>query len=448
MTQQQQIELLSSIMPEINDTHDPKGVMLKCAKKHNLSPAQLEKLGHVYNTAKTLVGLEKQAHRGDSFSIVDVPDMVASYTDFDPAKEVPHRSHGVHQSVNKLMKYAGFTTPASNKKLPSALDGLLKSSQPIIVQDEGEGNQNTEIDLSGVKYGDKLFKSASACNDYAHDQMDRLAEEAREAMSTAAYNARDAVRSVYDKLLKSADKHETWHEMAEDMDDRKEDRAKVASICHYIESHLEYDHNMRVAHVDLEKRAGKRSIARDRHDIYEVMDELDACSGLFKEAHDLYNALMEEPEPHTEQEKEAAALVDAMQATGPERMYDASNSLSTVLGYATGAERMKNQKALRDAAMEKAKQQAAIQQLMLSDPVIAAADPYEVEDLYNTISSLNSTIAQDPRLLGPVIKESLQYKSLPIQMIKDIVAVDKDRRQAEKYKLEAAELKKDNKKTR
>ncbi len=441
MTQQQQIELLSSIMPEINDTHDPKGVMLKCAKKHNLSPAQLEKLGHVYNTAKTLVGLEKQAHRGDSFSIVDVPEMVAEYTDFDPSKAVTHNSSGVHKSVNKLMKYASFSVPAANKKLPSVLDGLLKSSMPVEVQDEGEGNQNTEIDLSGIKYGDKLFKSASASTAYVQEQFRAVAEDAREAMTTAAYNARDAVRSVYDKLLKSANKHETWREMVEDMDDREADRVKTASISHYIESHLEYDHNMRVAHVDLEKRAGKRSIARDRHGIYEVMDELDVCSDMFKEAKALYDAMTAKEQEPVITEKEAAALVNAIQVASPSSIQSGAEAAADVVGLATGADEAKKTEKRRAEAKMTAARQAALQQLILSDPVIAEADPYEVEDIYNTVSSLNDTIASDPKLLGPVIKESLQYKSIPIQMLKDIIAVDKDRQQAVKYKLEAEDLK-------
>lgn len=427
MTQQQQIELLSSIMPEINDTHDPKGVMLKCAKKHNLSPAQLEKLGHVYNTAKTLVGLEKQAHRGDSFSIVDVPEMVAEYTDFDPAKEVTRGSSGVHKSVNRLMKYASFTVPSSNKKLPTALGGLLKASRGVDFQDEGEGNQNTEIDLSGIKYGDRLFKSASATTAYVQSQIKAVADDARDAMTTATYNARDAVRTVYDKLLKSANKNETWREMVEDMDDRLDDRVKVASISHYIESHLEYDHNMHVQHVDLEKRAGKRALARDRHDIYNVMEELDVCADMFKEAKALYDALMPQNEEPIITEKEAAALVQAM---SPQSVADNSEAAADVIGLAVGADKDKDLEKRKAEAESKAKQRAAIQQLMLSDPVIAEADPYEVEDLYNTISSLNETIASDPKLLGPVIKESLQYKSLPIQMLKDIVSIDKDRKQA------------------
>lgn len=47
-------------------------MLLKAAADHNMYPAQLEKLGHAFNQWKTLVAMEKQANRGDSFSLLDV----------------------------------------------------------------------------------------------------------------------------------------------------------------------------------------------------------------------------------------------------------------------------------------------------------------------------------------------------------------------------------------
>lgn len=461
MTQQQQIALLSSIMPEINDTHDPKGVMLKCAKKHNLSPAQLEKLGHVYNTAKTLVGLEKQAHRGDSFSIVDVPEMVSEYTSFDPSKAVAKDSGDIHRSVNRLMKYAsayenqGYWTrkfnevanqgqekAASAKELPSVLDSLLFEHKDSDFKDEGDGNQNIEIDLSGIKYGDRITKSASASTNYVDDQLKKLASDSRDAMVTASMNARDAVEEVRGKLLRSYDRDTTWREMAEDIDDHFGDLAKSAAICHYIESHLEYDHKLKVKPVTLEKRAGRRSLERDRHGVFHAADELDICAAMFKEAKELYEAVTEQSKEEEVTEKQASALVSAMQAPMAAPM-QVGRDTKELAEYLFADKDPAARKQLIDKAKSDAAGRAALQQLMLSDPIISTADPYEVEDIYNTISSLNSTIAQDPVLLGPVLKESLQYKSVPIQMLKDMVSVDKDRQQAVKYKKENESLKHD-----
>lgn len=493
MTQQQQISLLTSIMPEINETHDPKGVMLKCAKKHNLSPAQLEKLGHVYNTAKTLVGLEKQAHRGDSFTIVDVPEMVASYTTFDPAKEVAKDSKGVHRTANRLMKYAeatdgepGYWTrqfmaisqpqeKSAAVKFPSILDDIFEKNKRFHFTDEADGNQYEEIKLPGGANLNTLLKSAAASAQYVSNQLEKAAEEAREAMYGASERSRDLVREIKEKLIKSGMKDDTWKEMVYDMDDYFNDRVKSASVSHYIESHLDYDYNCKVRPVDLEKRAGVRTLARDRHGIFDKVDEIVECSDVFKEAKALYEALKEtevDKEPATyEKVAELTAMMkrgadgdnkkkgadefanraidatsDAMNSmsdsilNGGKRRVDAAQDAVDVAN-AFGVKTEKELRKVKENATEQARTVAALQQLMLTDPVIASADPYQVEDIYNTISSLNSTIARDPNLLGPILKESLQYGSIPLQTLKDIVSVDKDRQQADKYRLEAAALK-------
>lgn len=446
MTQQQQINLLTSIMPEISETHDPRGVMLKCAKEHNLSPAQLEKLGHVYNTAKTLVGLEKQAHRGDSFSIVDVPEMVASYTTFDPTKEVAKGSKEVHRRANRLLKYAeadetGYWTrkfmrlgkgveKAASAKLPTILDDIWEKGKRVVVTNEADGNQWEEIPLPGGARLNSVVKSAAAGMKYVASQMTKAAEDAREAMVDANETSRRMVKEIKDVLVKSGRKEEVWKEMVEDLDDYFSDsREKSASLAHYIESHLEYDHQCRVPHIDLEKRAGRRMIARDRHGIFERADEILECAGAFKEAKALYESLTEASgEGEESEEEKVAALLSAMkQPVEAARMLDIPTT--------------KEQKKWKEEAQSRAKQTAALQQLLLSDPVLQEADPHEVEDIYNTVSSLNSTIASDPKLLGPVLKESLQYGSVPIQMLKDIVSIDKDRQQAEKYREEVKDLK-------
>lgn len=452
MTQQQQISLLTSIMPEINETHDPRGVMLKCAEAHNLSPAQLEKLGHVYNTAKTLVGLEKQAHRGDSFSIVDVPEMVASYTTFDPSKEVAKGSRKVHQTANRLLKCAeaegkvgywtrkfmelgegGHEKSASaggvqkGEKLPSILDDIFSKDKRFIYTNVEDGNQWEEIKLPGGANMNSLVKDAAAAMKYVSNQMTKAAEEAREAMVDANEHSRDLVREIKDKLVASGVKEDMWPQMVEDLDDYFEDKVQTIKVAHYIESHLAYDHNCKVPHVDIEKRA-RRMIARDRHGIFTPADELVECAGAFKDAKELYESLTESFEDDGGQLKLASSKGDSWLAIAKQK----GDMMNDYIEAATGLKKKDKQEYEINQAVDAAKDRATLQQLMMSDPVISEADPAEVEDLYNTISSLNPTVAKDPRLMGPVIKESLQYGSIPIQMLKDLVDIDAKRESANK----------------
>lgn len=71
--------LIEDIIPEAQHTRDPEGSILKFASGRNLPPAQVESLGQLFNTAKTLSHLEKSANRGVSFPIIDVPAMVGKY---------------------------------------------------------------------------------------------------------------------------------------------------------------------------------------------------------------------------------------------------------------------------------------------------------------------------------------------------------------------------------
>jgi len=73
------IKVIENLAQDINLTQDPKNVLIKYAEDKNLSPAELERLGQVYNSAKTLSHLEKSANRGDTYSVLDIEDLVKTY---------------------------------------------------------------------------------------------------------------------------------------------------------------------------------------------------------------------------------------------------------------------------------------------------------------------------------------------------------------------------------
>ncbi len=71
--------LTDDILPQVRQGAAPEKVLLKFANAKNLSAGLLEGLGQLYNTAKTLSYLEKSAHRGGTFPIIDVPELVKDY---------------------------------------------------------------------------------------------------------------------------------------------------------------------------------------------------------------------------------------------------------------------------------------------------------------------------------------------------------------------------------
>lgn len=49
-----------------------------------------------------------------------------------------------------------------------------------------------------------------------------------------------------------------------------------------------------------------------------------------------------------------------------------------------------------------------------------------MEDLYNTIASISPTFAKDKNMMSTALKEAVQYGAVPVNMLKDIAAIEKD----------------------
>lgn len=78
MKQTEAADVIYSLLPQMKSAA-PEEVMEKYARARGLAPAQLEKLGHVFNTASTLATLEHD--RDAAPALVDVPQMVSHYID-------------------------------------------------------------------------------------------------------------------------------------------------------------------------------------------------------------------------------------------------------------------------------------------------------------------------------------------------------------------------------
>lgn len=87
MNHQAIIDQLSALAPQLKAAESPESVLVKYASDRNLSAAQLERIGQVYNIAKTLNFMDKSANRGDSFKVLDNAKMLADYTKHKPRTE-------------------------------------------------------------------------------------------------------------------------------------------------------------------------------------------------------------------------------------------------------------------------------------------------------------------------------------------------------------------------
>lgn len=260
-------------MPDIISSKDPEGTMLKCAEAHNLSPAQLEKLGQTFNTAKTIVGLEKQANRGDSFKIVDVPSLISKYATYSPEKTLSNKSKKVHEKVDSLFDDADgwgacLTTTKSASALPDLSKLVFDQISSGVVDDTDQ--EEMQIDISDRSNAWQWNKSASTKSliegtyemGLAQDTIDQLLFEI--PMEIA-----EKCASIKYKLTPDDGR---WAEAAEDITDIMGEKA--ASIIAAVEQYFENVHHSYDTYEDFSKRAFTRNLARDRHGIIKLAGEI------------------------------------------------------------------------------------------------------------------------------------------------------------------------------
>jgi len=152
MNHQAIIEQLSVLAPKLKAAESPEAVLVKYASDRNLAPAQLERIGQVYNIAKTLNFMDKSANRGDSFRVLDTNKMMSDFTSFKPKqeKEATNNTDWNNWFDAPLSKAASTSNP---NDINSWIDYTEKSAK--IVEEDG---QYTVYSEDGDK---KLSKSCS-----------------------------------------------------------------------------------------------------------------------------------------------------------------------------------------------------------------------------------------------------------------------------------------------
>lgn len=288
MNQRETINLLNSIMPDIISSKDPEGTMLKCAEAHNLSPAQLEKLGQTFNTAKTIVGLEKQANRGDSFKIVDVPSLITKYASYSPEKALSNKSKKIHEKVDSLFDdqdgWSACITvqkSASTASLPD-LNKILASHYASVnngvVDSTDEESYLIDNPLAGAtwQWNTKMASAETSMYREVEDTM-RLAEDTVEQLLfEIPIELSEKCASIKRKLTPDEGR---WAEAAEDIHDALGE--KSASVIAAIEEYFSNVNHKYDAPADFSKRASTRYLVQDRHGVLDTAKEIVELQEMF-----------------------------------------------------------------------------------------------------------------------------------------------------------------------
>lgn len=310
MTQKKLIEIVKGALPTIAETGDAQTVLLKAASAHNMYPAQLEKLGHVYNQLKTLVGLDQLPSRGDSFKLLDVPAMCTKYMSYDPDKAL-----GKKASVDEVgddpwdrlfaERAAKVPQPAMSKAAgagANASDGeagrekaahLVPSERLEFLQLDRMRKMGMEVDESFANEYDihpdtsgmvTFPKAASAKpeSEVLRDLIDSAKDTARQAGLIIA-NTRNAFIQHAEKVASyvMGNGRFVWPEIVKDAAHRY--GASCADAIRLVEDYMEERH-IPFATVSIDKSASFDSVARDRHGMWPHLERIDWHIQLLKEA--------------------------------------------------------------------------------------------------------------------------------------------------------------------
>jgi hypothetical protein len=83
-------------------------------------------------------------------------------------------------------------------------------------------------------------------------------------------------------------------------------------------------------------------------------------------------------------------------------------------------------------ALQETREATSLQELVLRDPVIRDAPPEKVAELFETIRATNPGVARDPRMLGFVLREALQYGAVPTHGVEALTTIRQRGSQARK----------------
>lgn len=401
MTQAETIKMLDSIMPDIISTRDPEGTMLKCASKHNLSPAQLEHLGQVYNTTKTIVGLEKQANRGNSFKLLNVPEMVSKYASYDPSKKPTGKSKDVHEKVDMIINdQDGWIT--HEKKASAELPNLNLVAYNETLKEVEYEDQSNYYDTSYTEKSaaEKLYTGVNEDLRIAHENYDQ-------ALFDAAEDIMDKMASITRKLTPDEGR---WEEVKYAAQRLHGD--KIIPALNTIE-----DHFSRVGHktepgsfnkfASFGRLEDKYGVMRDIEDIYELGEFIKESANL----------------PYPGKSKGGSGSNGKKDENKPTKLKTVNSFLDKVNGGIISSmndirkineKEVAEYKKILDQAKRDATTETTLGTMIMADPVISSADPNDVNSLYEAINKIAPTLSESPELMSATLKEALQYGSIPL----------------------------------
>jgi len=422
MQHHEAIDALEALIPEIRKTKDPEYTLLKHAGSENLAFAQLEKLGQLFNTAKTLTFMDKRTDRGGDFELLDVPGMMQKYATLEVNPDA-HPSSEKSASVDGYIEHDPYSFGHDFK----AVEGKRQNFKEASVKAESVARDILGITKSAVENG-HIDQFRAECQ---FDMMD-----------------------IGGSLVRSHRIHSDLPTILEDAQGLY--GTKVASACDYILNCAS------AQGFKLEKPAATKPLYRDSTGKAELvlkvatkLSHIGAALTILKEAgaaapkekekkspkeetfNDVVNEFMSEAAKTKKKEKEKEPSKSIEGGFGTRKREDMGKELGKAPGYnfpntvmelmegdsISSSGRNNRQEVIDDAAGEE-QFSANVMRLAMTDPVISDASDRAVSNAANSLRQAYPGIGANMADMRWMLREVLQYDmeegTVPSHIIADL----------------------------
>lgn len=482
VTQHKAIATLKSLLPEINETKDPEGVLIKYAHAENLSAAQLEHMAHVFNTLKTINVMDKAASRGASFEILDPEAMIDKFQAAKPARKVATIRRGgeiylekvagtaVARAVSEGPSWGDFApdmTPAHQSgKSASVMSAHVGKSETRVAYEQAADVIRQERDQAFAEFtkkaGADLTPALQDMRALAPDEFATVEQHLKQAGigrdipadGRVAVWDRAGVRDVFCKYASAVRTLEAVVEMLGEFEKQAFSPTDVMEAVRKAEQTKNPDDESeaRRRKFDYQTRTGRDPEVDWKEEDAKAQEHVAANPYVnvrpgehgYAEAHSRALANMDaeavrnylngpaaapakgKPEKGGTLEALYGGLAGLLQGAGDTLRSGAS--LDTAKATASNYVELANP-ASRDRmgklqqAQSSTRAVANLQRLMMTDPIISQADPDKVVQSYNSLRAAYPELVNDVNVARSLLRESLQYPHLPLNTLQSLISM-------------------------
>lgn len=465
MTHDSAVRIVVGLVPSMEEK-GAEATLTKYASDEDLPPAQLEKLGQVYNTLRTVSHIDnaEDSERGATVPLLDVPGMVVGY------------ATGLGQEKRALAPLSFSSHNASTVDLTVALHREMQDA-PVI-----EKAASDNLGELSAAAGEDLIDAAGMADTIMHleldlrDEMSKLACDIYSAAPKTGDWSRDisefereALYSQPQHLVKAAgdflEEFAAPHHVTLNRHDYSETLAKRAyEIPHHMGGQMAelaevngtYGVVVKLAAADPVTLDELDGSPEDQNTTPPTLDpdatdpeappedppkegdkDVEGATDKLKDAEDVAAGTGETTpgsstppaddkppkDPSSDDGKGKGGGVSGAQvlalALTPSRaagaaVRDAAVKVDETLARITSKERQNKEQQATDISVEDIKRAMNLRRMIGTDPVLKEADPREVLEVYNAIAEKNPEIANNMASLRLILREAVSYEGLTL----------------------------------